>query len=124
MKANQATFPVREMCRLLKVSVSGFYAWLERPMSARRRADIGLLSRIHAIHRKSKGCYGAPPIHAELREEHGIRVGCKRVARLMREAGLQGVKPARFVRTTQSDGAERCADLVNRDFRANAPDQL
>jgi hypothetical protein len=66
VKANQATFPARVMCRLLHVSVSGFYAWCDRPMSARRRADIALLARIHAIHRKSKGCYGARPIHEEL----------------------------------------------------------
>ncbi len=78
-----------------------------------------------AIHRKSQGCYGSPPIHAELRDEHGIRVGCKRVARLMREAGLRGVQPKTFVRTTQSDAAaEVCADLVNRQFRASGADQL
>jgi len=94
-------------------------------MSARRRTDIALLARIHAIHRKSKGCYGAPPIHAELREDHGIRVGCKRVARLMREAGLKGVTPKAFVCTTQSvAGAQLSTDLVNRQFRASAPDQL
>lgn len=125
MKANQAIFPVRRMCRLLKVSASGFYAWNERPMSARRRSDIALLARIHAIHRKSKGCYGARPIHEELRDEHGLRVGCKRVARLMREAGLKGVMPQQFVRTTQGDAtAEIRADLVNRQFRASAADQL
>lgn len=93
-------------------------------MSARRRVDIALLARIHAIHRKSKGCYGARPIHEELRDEHNIRVGCKRVARLMREAGLQGVTPKAFVCTTQSDGVDVRADLVERQFRASAPDQL
>lgn len=124
MKANQATFPVRQMCRLLHVSASGFYAWDGRAISPRRRADIALLSRIHAIHRKSKGSYGARPIHAELRDDHGIRVGCKRVARLMRETGLKGVTPKAFVRTTQSDGADVRADLVNRKFRASAADQL
>jgi len=94
-------------------------------MSARRRADIGILARIHAIHRKSKGCYGSPPIHAELREEHGLCIGRKRVARLMREAGLQGVKPRAYVITTRSAaGIEAKADLVNRNFRASAPDQL
>jgi putative transposase len=125
VKANQATFPVRQMCRLLRVSVSGFYAWRDRPMSPRRQTDIALLACIHAIHRKSKGCYGSPPIHAELREEHGLRVGRKRVARLMREAGLQGVRPKRFVRTTDSTHLIAVqADLVRRDFRASAPDQL
>jgi putative transposase len=94
-------------------------------MSARRRADIALLARIHAIHRQSRGCYGAPNIHVEIREEHGVRVGCKRVARLMREAGLKGVMPKAFVRTTMSEaGAAARADLVNRRFRATAADQL
>jgi putative transposase len=94
-------------------------------MSAGRRVDIALLARIHAIHRKSRGCYGAPNIHVELREEHGVRVGCKRVARLMREAGLKGVTPKAFVRTTVSDvGAAIRSDLVNRQFRATAADQL
>jgi putative transposase len=94
-------------------------------MSARRRVDVALLARIHAIHRQSRGCYGAPNIHVELREEHGVRVGCKRVARLMREAGLQGLTPKAFVRTTVSDvGAAIRSDLVNRQFRATAADQL
>lgn len=125
MKANQATFPVRQMCRLLHVSTSGFYAWDERAISPRHRADIAILSRIHAIHRKSKGAYGARPIHAELRDDHGIRVGCKRVARLMREAGLKGVTPKAYVCTTQREiDADVRADLVNRQFRASAPDQL
>ena len=94
-------------------------------MSAHRRVDIALLARIHAIHRQSRGCYGAPNIHVELREEHGVRVGCKRVARLMREAGLKGVMLKAFVRTTVSDvGAAVRTDLVNRQFRATAADQL
>ncbi len=66
MKANQATFPVRVMSRLLGVSASGFYAWLQRPLSTRAVADIGLTALIHAIHRRSNGAYGAPSIHAEL----------------------------------------------------------
>jgi hypothetical protein len=84
VKANQATQSVREMCRLLKVSKSGFYAWERRPLSARAWADIGLTAKIHEIHRRSRGVYGAPNIHAELADEHGIWVGCKRVARLTR----------------------------------------
>jgi len=125
VKANQATHPVRVMCRLLKVSASGFYAWDERPLSTRARVDIGLTARIHAIHRRSRGCYGAPNVHAELADDHGIRVGCKRVARLMRAAGLRGVMPQRFVRTTVSDEAHAVSDdLVDREFKANSPDQL
>ena len=69
MKANQALHSVRTMCRVLQVSKSGFYAWDGRPMSARARTDIGLTARIHAIHRRSRGIYGAPNIHAELADD-------------------------------------------------------
>ena len=81
MKANQATYPVRVMGRLLGVSASGFYAWAGRPPSARAVEDIGLTALIHAIHRRSDGAYGAPSIHAELADDHHRRVGKKRVAR-------------------------------------------
>lgn len=125
MKANQATHPVRVMCRLLQISASGFYAWDDRPLSRRAREDIALTARIHAIHRRSNGAYGAPMIHAELADDHNIHVGCKRVARLMRAASLQGVSPKRFVRTTISDGDDTVAsDLVDRKFDANGPDRL
>lgn len=113
------------MCRLLGISKSGFYAWLHRPLSARARSDLALSSKIHAIHRRSREAYGAPMIHAELAEDHGIHVGCKRVARLMRLAGLRGVQMKRFVRTTIADA--HCAvavDHVDRCFEAAGPDQL
>lgn len=125
MKANQATHPVRVMCRLLKVSASGFYAWDERVLSARARADIALTAKIHAIHRRSRGAYGAPNIHAELADDHQIFIGKKRVARLMRAAGLRGVMPQRFVRTTICEEANAVSsDLVDRQFKAHGPDQL
>jgi putative transposase len=113
------------MCRLLKVSKSGFYAWDGRPPSAWARKDIALSALIHGIHRRSQGVYGAPPIHAELADDHGIFVGCKRVARLMRTAGLVGAQPQRFVRTTMTDpAAEHALDLVDRQFAAEGPDRL
>lgn len=125
MKANQATLPVRVMCRLLKVSVSGFYAWSRRPSSTRARADIGLSARIHAIHRRSRETYGAPRIHAELRMEHGCCVGRKRVARLMRAAGLKGVRRNRYVVTTTRDREAAVApDLVDRNFAVRRADEL
>jgi putative transposase len=113
------------MCRLLKVSPSGFYAWDERPISARQRADIALTARIHEIHRRSRETYGSPMIHAELSDEHGIRVGRKRVARLMRAAGLRGATLRKFVVTTDS-GTRRpeVADLVERRFYAERPNRL
>jgi putative transposase len=123
--ANQAAYSVQMMCRLLSVSTSGFYAWEDRPASARSRYDLYLTGKIHAIHRRSNGAYGSPMIHAELSDEHGIRVGCKRVARLMRAAHLQGVWPHRFVITTvRDDAAKQPIDLVNRGFYAEYPDRL
>lgn len=125
VKANQAHYPVAVMCRLLKVSRSGFYAWDGRPLSARAREDVRLTALIHGIHRRSKGTYGAPPIHAELADDHGIHVGCKRVARLIRAAGLYGAQPQRFVRTTVTDpAAGHALDLVDRRFAATGPDRL
>ena len=125
MKANQARYPVRTMCRLLQVSPSGFYAWLDRPPSARALADIALAAKIHAIHRRSRETYGAPRIQAELADEHDWSVGQKRVARLMKAEGLQGVLRNRFVRTTVQDrDAAPAPDLVERDFTIAAPDQL
>jgi putative transposase len=113
------------MCRLLKVSPSGFYAWDERAISARQRADIALTARIHEIHRRSRETYGSPMIHAELADEHGIRVGRKRVARLMRAAGLRGATLRKFVVTTEG-GTRRpeVADLVERRFYAERPNRL
>ena len=125
MNANQATYPVRVMGRLLGVSASGFYAWRTRPSSARAMRDIALTATVHAIHRRSGGAYGAPSIHAELADDYQTRVGKKRVARLMRAAGLVGLQPRRFVTTTVSDPtADRALDQVDRRFTADGPDRL
>lgn len=125
MKAYQADYPVQLMCRLLKVSRSGYYAWRDRPLSARARTDISLTALIHQVHRRSRGAYGAPPIRAELADEHDVHVGCKRVARLMRAAQLRGVTPKAFVcTTTKESGAARVQDRVDREFSADAPDRL
>jgi putative transposase len=125
VKANQANFPVRLMCRLLGVSASGFYAWDERPLSKRALEDIALTAKIHAIHRASRECYGVPRIHAELADDYGIHVGKKRVERLMRAAGLRGVSRRRFVRTTVADMyADLPPDLVDRNFQIDQLDRL
>ena len=125
MKAHQATHSVRAMCRLLRVSASGFYAWQKRGMSARKRDDIALSARIHEIHRRSRETYGSPMIHAELADDYGIRVGCKRVARLMREAGLRGATLRKFVVTTERGAqAPEAYDLVQRRFYAERPNRL
>jgi len=86
-------YKIATMCRVLEVSTSGYYAWCQRSPSPRTRADAELSSRMRAIHEHSRGTYGAPRIHAEL-EAEGIQVGRKRVARLMRAAGLVGVSRA------------------------------
>jgi putative transposase len=123
--ANQADFPVRTLCRVLKVSPSGFYAWQGRSPSQRSIDDAVLTERIRAIHIASDENYGSPNIHAELRDE-GTRVGRKRVARLMRKAGIRGVSRRRgFVVTTRRDPKQRPApDLVKRKFVADGPNQL
>jgi transposase InsO family protein len=114
------------MCRLLSVSRSGFYAWQDRPMSARARRDAELMALIHQIHERSyQGTYGAPRIHRELRLTYGIGIGRKRVERLMRRAGLQGVQKRRFRCTTRSGAPERFVpDLVQRHFVADRPNAL
>lgn len=113
------------MCELLGVSRAGFYAWADRPRSARARRDVELSALIHTIHERSHATYGVRRVHAELLQAYGAKVGCKRVARLMRAAGLQGVQKRRFVRTTIADSRARVApDLVDRDFSATGPDRL
>jgi putative transposase len=125
VKANQATHRIGVMCRLLKISRSGFYAWRDRPMSDRARADLALTAKIEAIYRRSRDTYGAPNVHAELADDYSIRVGRKRVARLMRAAGFRGATLRRFVVTTQLDPkAEPAIDLVERQFYTDGPDRL
>ena len=124
MKANQATWPVATMARLLEVSASGFYAWLERGPSQRARSDADLLARIRAIYLRSRNTYGMPRVYAELTSQ-GVHVGPKRVARLMRLAGLRGVSRRKWITTTRRQaGARRAPDLVQRHFSADAPNRL
>jgi putative transposase len=125
VNANRATIAVSVACRTLGVSLSGYYAWAMRGPSQRALDDAVLTERIRMIHAASEGNYGSPNIHAELRDE-GTRVGRKRVARLMRQAGIRGVSRRRaFVVTTQRDPRQRPApDLVNRRFVAGAPNEL
>ncbi len=123
MTAHQAVHPVATMCRVLGVSPSGYYAWRKRPLSTRARTDVALTAHIAGVHRESRGTYGVPRIHAELTAQ-GMPLGRKRIARLMRAAGLQGVS-RRKVRTTVRDETARPApDLVDRQFTAAEPDRL
>jgi putative transposase len=125
MSANQASFPIAVMARVLGVSEAGYYAWRQRPASAHASADAALLKRVRTIHASSRETYGAPRVHAELRAG-GEKHGRKRIARLMRAAGLVGASRRRNgVTTTRRDPDARPApDLVDRDFTATAPNQL
>jgi putative transposase len=120
---NQAIYPIAPMCRLLGVSTSGYYGWAKRAVSRRAQEDAGLLAEIRAAHAASYGTYGAPRIHVELAAK-GLRVGRKRVARLMAAAGLVGVSRRKFVTTTVRSDGRRAPDLVDRNFTAEKPDVL
>jgi len=124
MTANQAMFSISTMSKALGVSRSGFYAWRERAASARSKADAALMQRIRVIHKASRETYGAPRIHAELIDE-GVRVGRKRVERLMKASGIAGVSRRKAARTTVRDERLRPAsDLVDRNFHTDEPNQL
>ncbi len=125
MNANQAIFPIATMARVLGVSEAGYYAWRYRLPSAHALADAVLLKRVQTVHASSRETYGAPRVHAALRADGG-KHGRKRVARLMRAAGLVGASRRRAgVTTTKRDKEARPApDLVDRDFTATAPNQL
>jgi putative transposase len=123
--AHRETYRVGRLCAVLEVSRSGYYAWVERPRSARARTDDRLQVQIGAIHRISRGCYGVPRVHAEL-QQHGVRCGRKRVARVMRQSGLRGCVPRRRrVITTDSRHQHPVApNHLAQDFTATAPNRV
>ncbi len=123
--ANQAVYPVHSLCRVLGVSASGFYAWRDRPPSARAMNNAVLTERIRQIHAESDQTYGMPRVRAELRDQ-GVTISRQRVARLMRKAGLQGISRRRaYIVTTRRDERQRPApDLVQRRFHADSPNAL
>ena len=125
MSANQADFPIAVMARTLGVSKAGYYAWAGRQPSARRLADAALLKRIRTVHLGSHETYGAPRVHADLRDQ-GERHSRKRIARLMREAGLVGASHRHGgpVTTRRDREARPAPDLVDRNFVAAAPNRL
>jgi putative transposase len=112
-------------CRVLNVSRSGYYDWLGRPGSLRAQENELLLKQIRDIHKESRFTYGSPRVHAELTLGLGLPVNLKRVARLMREAGIQGLyRRRRRGCTVRDPDAQACPDLVNRDFTADEPNRL
>ncbi|MDQ2787816.1 MAG: IS3 family transposase [Chloroflexota bacterium] len=129
IEAEKAHHPVAMLARVLGMSRSGYYAWCRRPPSARAEADHALGEQICAIHAQSRAGalwagYGMPRIHAELRAT-GIGCGRKRVARLLRAAGLTGCHRRKGTITTRRGvDALLAADRVQRDFTAIAPNRL
>ena len=126
-KAVNTSMNIAWACRPLGVSTSGFYDWVRAQATPcrRRREDAELASTIAAIHRQSRGTYGAPRVHAELRLGMDIHVGRKRVERLMRAEGLQGVTRRRRRGLTKRDAAAiPNDDLVARQFSPDGPNQL
>lgn len=124
IRAEKAQFPIVVLCRVLGVSRSGFHAWSRRPTSKRACSDASLGAQIAEVHANSRGTYGSPRVHAELRAR-GSRVGAKRVARLMRERGLKSKRARRFKATTDSKHALPVArNLLMRNFTVEAPDKV
>ncbi len=122
--AEKARFPVTVMCRVLKVSRSGFYAWRRREPSARRRADEQLMALISEFHRRSRGCYGSVRVHRDIRDS-GHKAGRHRVARLMRAQGLRGKRRRRYRCTTNSEHPYPvAANVLGRRFQPQAPDRV
>jgi putative transposase len=116
--AEKTNYPVAVMCRVFGVNRAGFHNWERRAPSDRALQDAWLTDKIKQIHAASRGVYGAPRIHAELRMEHNIRVGRKRVAGLMKAAGISGVRPRKRWKTTiRIAGITPATDLVERQFR-------
>lgn len=121
--AEKAGWPVSTMCVVLDVSRAGFYAWRERPECERSRRDRALSLRVEASHLQSKRTYGSPRVYEDLKGD-GERVGRKRVARLMRQAGLKARVRRRYKSTTMSEHDQPIApNLLDRQFEAEAPNQ-
>ena len=122
--AEKANHSIKTMCRVLEVSRSGFHAWERRLPCRRAVEDRELAGRIYRIHKRSRRTYGAPRIHAELGFQ-GVRVGKKRVARIMAREGISGLVKRRRGRTTiRVPGIETAPDLVERDFNPDGPNRL
>jgi len=123
IQVEKAIYPIRELCRVLEVSAGGFYAWCGRTPSKRQRRDAALKVSIRALHAASRQTYGSPRIHRDLREA-SERVGRNRVARLMREEGLQSRRKRRFRVTTDSNHSHPVArNVLAREFQAAAPNE-
>jgi transposase InsO family protein len=122
---NRSKFEVGKMCRALRVSRSGYYAWRKKPVSEREKENEKLAAEIREIHERSRNTYGSPRIHAELRDM-GYRIGRNRVAKLMREQRIRSKVKKRFKVTTHSKhGLPVAANLLKRgDVQVHRPNQV
>jgi transposase InsO family protein len=120
----EKAYPITALCNVLGVSRSGFHAWRKRPTALRIRSDAQLAAQVAAVHERSRKTYGSPRVHAELRAK-GIRVGKKRIERLMRENGLEARRKRRFRKTTDSKHNQPIApNVVARKFDVSAPNRV
>jgi len=123
IKDHRGEFPVTRMCKVLKVSRSGYYAWRTRPVSVREMANRKLTEHIEAVYEATDGTYGSPRIYRELKDQ-GVACSENRIARLMRLCGLCAKQSKRYRATTKRNRTHRVApNLLNRDFVADRPDQ-
>jgi transposase InsO family protein len=123
IQQHKQQFPVVVMCQVLEVSESGFYAWRKRPTCQRKREDARLTTQIRQIFTSHQGRYGSPRLSAELKDQ-GVLCSRKRVARLMREAGISAKRKRRHVVTTKRDASHPVApNLLDRDFTATEPNK-
>ena len=122
IRRHASEHPVAMACRVLGVSRSGYHAALVRPASESAQADRDLTALIRKAHRTSRRTYGAPRVHAELQAQ-GVRVGRRRIARLMRQAGLRGAYHPRKARRPKPAPAIDAPDLIGRAFVAKKPNQ-
>jgi len=121
--AEKACWPIGILCVVLEVSRSGFYAWRARPLGERAVADAALGIAIRESHVRGRSAYGSPRIHRDL-AARGVRIGRKRVERLMRQNGIEARRKRRFRATTDSNHADPIApNVLDREFNVSAPNK-
>jgi len=124
IQARKAEFPIRAMCRVLEVSRQGYYQFLQRGESNRARRDQVLHEKIETSHERSLGTYGSRRVAEDLQQQ-GVKVGRRRIERLMKEANIQGVQPRRFRTTTKSNPDHRFEpNLLDRAFDVSKPNDV
>lgn len=123
IKSHRLEFSVKRMCRVLDLSISGFYAWLKRRESQGKREDAVLLQAVRRIHQASRGTYGSPRIHKALKAE-GWRIGEKRVALLMRRHDIRAHRKQGYKRVGRASASVLAApNILDRNFEAQQPNQ-